>query len=371
MKIAFFNCNARSIPPRKSGGIEKVIYYLAKGAVERGHDVTVFSTKNSCIQGATLVASPTEGFEYEDIDDTLRNRRNALWTNKLGKKLVDRQEEFDIIHNHCLEAGLKTASLLGDRCISTIHEYLDAKASKRLKPYKDMNYISISISQRVFAPDLNYIANIYHGIDVDSYPVPTAPEGYLVFIGRISAQKRPDLAILAAAAAKKKLIIVGNYKDKNIEGDYYQNTFLPVFNANKKYVDWIGELDEDGVKKIVNKADALLLPVAFPEPFGLAAIEAMAAGCPVVAFRRGAYQETVIDGKTGFLVDDLEGMIDAIKKINTINRAYCRQHVKRNFSVQKMVDEYIKIYELIASRKTPKSSILDIPTELEKVIPAI
>jgi glycosyltransferase involved in cell wall biosynthesis len=215
-----------------------------------------------------------------------------------------------------------------------------------------MKFVSISQEQRRFLPSLNYVANIYHGIDVHNYGQPVKHRGYLAFVGRISSQKRPDLAIIAAAQSNHKLVILGKYKDESREKDYYENTFLPTLKKYRSYVDWVGEGDEKTVKDVLRHAKGTLLPVDFPEPFGLAAIESMASGCPVIAFGKGAYPETIVDGKTGFIVQNVEAMVEKIPLLDSIERKACKLHVVRNFSVERMVDDYIALYEQIAQSPT-------------------
>ena len=144
MKIAFFNCLMRSVPPRKSGGIEKVMDYLVRGALQKGHQVTLFSTQNSTIENVKLICAPTDGLEYEEISDNLKDHKNINLTNLLGSMLVDRKDEYDVIHNHCLETGLPTLAQLGDNAVSTIHEFLDQNAVQRLQPFKNKKYVTVS-----------------------------------------------------------------------------------------------------------------------------------------------------------------------------------------------------------------------------------
>lgn len=346
MKIALFNCHARSVPPKKSGGIEKMMNYLIEGLIERSHQVTVFTTGDSYRRtGLEVVSIHETELEAQPFSSLKKNKLNEKWTKELGQKLIERQFEFDIICNFCLGAGLPVMADIKNVSISRISEALTFEAINRLMPYKDSKYVSLSYSQRVPFPQLNYYANIYNGIAVDSYPMPRKPEDFFVFVGRISKEKSPHLAILAAKQCSKKLYILGKYKDEHIESDYYENTFIPLLKENRHLVEWIGEVDQATVNDYFNRALASLHPVTFREPFGSAVIESMAAGCPPIVFAKGAYIETVENGKSGFLVEDVEEMAVRMGQISTINRSYCREYAKKHFDVSLMVDNYLRTFE--------------------------
>lgn len=348
MKIALFNCHIRSIPPTKSGGIEKIINYLMQGFTSRGHQVTLFSVgkceKRKCLEKVSIY--PQE-IEKLNLEDEVKEEVNCKLTLQLAKELAIRRNEFDIISNHCLGAGLPALDLIKTRIVSTIHETLTKDAIKRITPFKKGNFISISYAQRKPFPDLNYVANIYNAIDVNSYPIPTKPEEYLVFVGRISWQKAPHLAILTAKKLGMKLFILGKYKDKHLESEYYHKYFLPTLLANKKNVEWLDEVDEKTVQKYFNKAIASLHPLAYSESFGLTLIEAMASGCPVIAFNQGSIPEIIENNKTGFIVEDVKEMIKAVSKIGIIDRNYCRSYTEKRFNIPRMIDEYLDIYNKI------------------------
>lgn len=353
MNIALVNCNVRSVPPTKSGGIEKVMNHLIDGYIRRGHNITLFGAGSSKIRpGLRLVEGAPQELESQPLTDKEKHKLNNLYTKRMGKKLIAMQHEFDIIHNHCLDSVLPILPHLTRPFISTVHEAINFDAIDRLEKYKYFNYVSVSYSQRRTFPELNFIANIYHGLDMKEYPHPTTPDEYILFVGRISQQKRPHLAIQAAKRLKKKLIILGKYKDEEIEHTYYTKTFLPLLNENKRLVEWIGECDQETVVKYMNKAYVTLFPISFREPFGLAAVEAMACGSPVIAFAHGAYNETIADGTTGYLVEDLEEMVAMIKQVDAIDRDACRQHVEKNFTVDRMVDQYLNTYNKVINPRT-------------------
>lgn len=355
MRIAFFNCLQRSIPPKKSGGIEKIIFYLAKGLSERGNQITLFSTADSNFsEKITLYSTFPHSIEDEDLSFQNKEVLNKRKTQELGKILLERQNEFDIIHNHCLEAALPVLRKIKITHLSTVHEEVNDSFLSRIWNMPDEILVTPSQSQKQKIKKRNNLFQIYHGIDLNNLPKPRDPLPFVIFVGRISPQKNPHLAILAARKIKKKLIILGKFKGKNGEKKYYLNTFLPVLKENIKWVEWLGEVKEKEVYQFLNQAEALLLPVNFEEPFGLAAIEAMAVGCPVIAFRRGAYPETIIDKKTGFLVNNLEEMVKAIPKTSNLNRFDCFNHIKENFSKEKMINQYEKLYLKLIEKNQKK-----------------
>lgn len=352
MKIALFNCHARSIPPKKSGGIEKNINTLIIGFLKRGHQVTVFTTGDSKKrQGLEIIWKYPHELEAMNIDSKEKDRLNTIWTRELGEMLVERQDEFDIICNFCLTPTLPIFPQIHVPFVSRIAEELNKKAVKRLLPYKNYNYISVSNTQRDGFPDLNYTATIYNSIDIKDYPKVRKPKNFLVFVGRISEQKRPDLAIEVAKRLKMKLVIIGKYKDEHVESNYYNNVFLPALRENADYVNWIGEVDMKTVIKYFSQAKASLFPISFKEPFGNATIESLAAGCPVIAFNHGAYTETVVHGKTGFLVNSLDEMVEAVKHIDQIDRHSCRAYVEKHFNADLMVENYLHAFRNVINDK--------------------
>jgi glycosyltransferase involved in cell wall biosynthesis len=356
MNIAFFNCQMRSVPPKKSGGIEKMMNYLIDELTDRGHHITLYAPADSPARHNLEIVSkyPTE-IEMLDIDSELKNEMNDQRTIELGEMLLERQHTYDIIINFCLESALPVIGKISAPLVSRISEELNEDAVERLHAYRKSNFISISMSQRETAPSLNYVANIYNAVDANAYAFTNTPQNFLVFAGRISQQKAPHLAIEAARKLGMKLYLLGRYKDEHIESEYYSNVFLPALNANKQYAEWVGEVDDKTLNWYFDHATASLFPVSFREPFGNAAVESMACGCPPITFNRGAYSETIVQGETGYVVNDVDEMVTAVKKIDLIDRNACRAHVQKNFSVKTMADNYLqtcyKVIENHAARE--------------------
>jgi glycosyltransferase involved in cell wall biosynthesis len=348
MKIAQFNCNERPVPANGAGGIEKIIYLLTKRLIELGHQVTVFSTGDSRLpDGAELVKVTDIATEYLPVSQEQKDRLNDKYTLQLIQVLASQQDKFDIVHNHCLGAGLPVLDMLKGPHLSTLHESFDENVVNRLLPYKSHPFVSISRSQQEFYPDLNYLANIYHSIDISEYLTPTAPQDFLLCVSRISSQKTPHHAIEIAAKLNKRLVLIGKYKDDEWERDYYYNTFLPVYEKYKNNVVWKETVPDEILKGLFNSALATLLTVSYRESFGIAAIESMASGCPVIAFAKGAYLENIVDKETGIVVDDSQEAIQRFDEVLKIDRQRCREHVAEGFSHIAMTDQYVKIYSQI------------------------
>jgi glycosyltransferase involved in cell wall biosynthesis len=267
------------------------------------------------------------------------------------EELLKREKKFDIIHNHSgwllfpFVRYFKKAKL-----ITTLHGRLNTKQSQLiLNHFKKLNYISISYSQRRYLPSLNYVANVYNGIEVNNFEFDAKPKDYLIFLGRISPEKGVEKAIKIAKLAKKKLKIAA--KIDPVDQEYWKKKIKP--KIDKKQIIYIGEVGHRRKVQLLKNALALINPISWPEPFGLVMIEAMACGTPVIAPQRASVPEIVVNKKTGFIVNPKNLIISsvrAIKKIDQIDRSQCRKHVEKNFTVEKMVNGYEKAYQKILIR---------------------
>jgi len=203
-----------------------------------------------------------------------------------------------------------------------------------------------------FALGVNYIGNVYNGFNMEHYPISLQPEAYLLWVGRISMEKGPHYAIAAAQNFGLQLIMAG--KLDTVDVPYYKNYVRPHLSEQIK---WIGEIDELQRNQLMSKALAFLHPVTWPEPFGLTIIEAMACGCPVIAFNRGSIPELIIDGKTGFVVNDVDEMVDSLSNLDKIKREDCRDHALQNFTAEKMADGYENFYYEILDKVNKKKQL--------------
>jgi glycosyltransferase involved in cell wall biosynthesis len=320
-------------PPRHYGPWESVASLLTEGLVARGHEVTLFATADSQTSGKLRAVCP-RGYEED------RALIPKVWECLHISELFEHAGAYDIIHNHFDYLPLTYTGLTTIPVVTTIHGF----SSPGILPvYKKYNrrafYVSISDADR--SPDLDYIKTIHHGIDIRQFDFQPAPDDTLLFFGRIHHDKGARQAIEIAGACHKKLILAGIIQDQA----YYDRYVAPhLGNGRVIYAGSVGPAERN---RLLGKACALLHPIQFDEPFGLSVIEAMACGTPVIAFDRGSMPELIENSKSGFLVGSLEEAVETVGRIKEIDRAYCRCHVKRHFTVDRMIDEYIQVYEMI------------------------
>ena len=343
-----------SIPPKTFGGIEKIVHLLSEELIKQGHRVTLFAAGNSKtsaqLNSIWPISMNQEAQKIKDKQERERFLSRSVLDYFNIAQALSRADEFDIIHSHIGELSLFFAPLLKKPILVTQHNpFFDKKQIYRYQALKALNqyqrYVSISFSQRKKAKSfINFEANIYNGIEVEKFKFNDNPKDYLFWIGRISQIKGLKEAIITAKKAKCKLLFAGPIDNKKL--------FNQITKNKSRFVEYLGELNFKEKVKIFGQAKALLYPLQWEEPFGLVMIEAMACGTPVIAFKRGAVKEVVADGKTGFVVPpfnekgqaNIKGLIEAIKNIDQIDRKKCRQYVEEKFSVQKMAQDYQKLY---------------------------
>ncbi len=333
MHIAMLSPIAWRTPPRHYGPWENVASLLTEGLVARGHDVTLYATADSQTSG-TLHAICPQGYEED------RSMIPKVWECLHISELFEHADAYDIIHNHFDFLPLTYSGLTTTPIVTTIHGF----SSPGILPvYKKYNgnafYVSISDADR--SPDLDYIKTIHHGIDIKQFDFQPVPDDYLLFFGRIHHDKGARQAVEIARACHKKLILAGIVQDQA----YYDQYVAPHIDNNK--VIYTGSVGPAERSRLLGKACALLHPIHFDEPFGLSVIESMACGTPVIAFDRGSMPELIENGKSGFLVDNGDEAIETVARIKEIDRAYCRRQVERHFTVDRMISEYLQVYEMI------------------------
>jgi glycosyltransferase involved in cell wall biosynthesis len=335
MRIAQVAPLYESVPPRAYGGTERVVSYLTDELVRRGHDVTLFASGDSRTE-ATLVAGCPSGLRLDGRGVDPIALHLAM--------LVDvyrRAAEFDVIHCHTDYLGLPLARGVRTPTLLTLHGRLDlTEAHPIYRAYPEVGLVSISDAQRAPLADLRWRATVHHGLPPDLYRFHEGPGRYLVFVGRISPEKRPDSAIRIARAAGVPLRIAA--KVDPADRDYYEAVVRPLLDD--PLIEFIGEVDDRHKEELFGNALALLFPIDWPEPFGLVMIEALACGTPVIARRRGSVPEIVVDGVTGFVRETEEEMADAVRRLSAISRRDCRAHFERRFTAARMADDYLWLY---------------------------
>lgn len=347
MRIALVCSLIEPVPPILYGGTERVVSVLTEELVRRGHDVTLFASGDSQTS-AKLVACAPRGLRLDPaVKDTV-----APTLFELGE-VYRRASEFDVIHNHVDYLAFPFSRLSSVPTITTAHGRLDLAEVRRLYDmFREHRLVSISNDQASHLPHANWIANIYNGIDVQNLKFRSKPGDYLVFLGRISPEKRPDRAIEIARDVGMRIVIAA--KVDSVDRDYFDAAIKPLVDGSR-LVEFIGEVDEAGKAELLGGAYAYLFPIDWPEPFGLTMIEAMATGTPVIASRNGSVPEVVVDGVTGFVCDSFRGMAEAVERAGELDRAKCREHVEQNFSPATMASSYEAVYRSVVESNDPRA----------------
>ncbi len=362
MRIAQIAPVWERVPPRKYGGTEVVVSLLTEELVRRGHDVTLFATGDS-ITKARLKACYRKSPE-----------RDHLVQNNLVPELIHTgnafkyAEQFDIIHNHCGRIGILLGSLINKPVLDTLHGRFSEDNIPFYEAYKDaVFYNSISFGQRRTGHDLNYVGNVYNAINTESYQFSRKKEDYFVHISRISQDKGTDIAVDVARKAGVKLIVAGKV-DPGKDTLYYKEKIAPKVDGRQ--IIYRGEIPEEEKRALFRGARGFIFPLQWAEPFGLVMVEAMACGTPVIAFPCGSVPEIVENGKTGFVVNSFEQMVEAVNNIKYIDPFDCRKRAVERFSINKMVDEYERLYEKIIQLKADKQ-VAKIKVHKAQVIPSL
>jgi glycosyltransferase involved in cell wall biosynthesis len=326
------------VPPVAYGGTELVVSLLTEELVRRGHAVTLFASGDSLTNARLIAGSPRflRGSGHNSGIYTMLNVVSCL----------EQAGDFDIIHNHTCFEGMATAGLVSTPVLTTLHGGLQGDWLRLFESYKGW-YNTISRSAKGLLPAKGRFAGvIYNSIDQETYPFNSGPrEDYLLFLSRISREKGAHLAIEVARRVGRRLILAGNVD--SVDAAYFEKEILPAIDGN--LVVYVGEADYDMKRRLFASASCLLAPITWDEPFGLFMVEAMACGTPVIALRKGAAPELVIHGETGFVVDDIEGMAQAVGLLDAIDPVACRQEVEERYSVGRMTDDYLAAYSRIAS----------------------
>jgi glycosyltransferase involved in cell wall biosynthesis len=255
--------------------------------------------------------------------------------------------EFDIVHNHAgppFDIVMGICSLIDTPMLTTLHNQPSEDTAFIWHNY-DRWYNAISRSQLAglaALPKAHCAGYVYNGIDVDSFPFRPEKADYVLFIGRLSEIKAPHLAVEAARKADIPIVIAGKMSTVD-EREYYESVLNPLIDGHN--VIFAGEADAVTKRELYAGAMASLAPLQWEEPFGLILVESLACGTPVIAFPRGAAPELISDGATGFLVEDVDAMAEALKRIPSIDPRACRAHVEAHFSPTALADAYLSVYE--------------------------
>src|SRR5258708_34852972 len=336
MKVAILSSIVWSTPTKKYGAWEQVVSTIAEGLIKRGIDVTLFAAGDSVTKGKLESVCK---LPYEE-DKTLDPK---VWECLHISHLMERANQFDIIHNNFDFLPLTYSRLIDTPMITTIHGFSSPQIIPVYKKYnRSVAFVSISNADR--HPELDYLRTIYHGVDPVIFPFKDKKEDYLLYFGRIHPDKGAHAAIEIARLSGYPLKIAGPIQEEV----YFNSQIKPrVDNENVIYLGNVGPALRN---ELLGGAKALLHPIFFEEPLGLSVVEAMMCGTPGIAFARGSMPELVVDGSTGYLVNDIAAAAEAVKKLNHIDHHACRERACRNFSMERMIDEYIDAYQVVLRR---------------------
>ena len=329
-RIAILSPIAWRTPPRQYGAWETVASNIAEGLVARGWDVTLFATGDSLTSGRLSSVVET-GYE----EDSTLDAKVAEYLHI--SEVFERADEFDVIHSHYDFMALTYSRLINTPMLTTIHGFSSPQIMRIYRKYRDGNFVSISDSDR--APELNYRATVYNGIDLSLYPLRDSRGDALIFLGRIHRDKGVHLAIEVAQKSGLQLLIAGIVQDES----YFRKHVEPHIDGES--IQFLGSVGVPGKNRLFARAKALLHLNTIPERFGLVLAEANAAGVPVIAMDRGSCREVIVDGVTGFLVSDVPQAIKSLERIGNIQPVACREHVAEHFSIERMVDGYESVYQ--------------------------
>ena len=344
MKIAQIAPLAESVPPRLYGGTERVVSYLTEELVRLGHDVTLFASGDSQTSARLVACAPHALRLDANVVDPLPHQLLMM------ERVRSRVHEFDVLHFHVDHVHLPLFRPHARKCITTLHGRLDLPDIAPLyREFDEMPMVSISNAQRTPLPFARWVGTVYHGLPEPVCPFNPAPRGqYLAFLGRLSPEKGIERAIEIARRTGRRLRIAA--KIDRGEEDYYRSRVAPLLSD--PLIEFIGEVGEADKPGFLGNAAALLFPIDWPEPFGLAMIEAMSCGTPVIAWPNGAVPEIVEHGVTGLVVRSIEEAVRAVNDLPRLDRGEVRLRFEERFSASRMARDYLAIYRSLA-RKLP------------------
>jgi glycosyltransferase involved in cell wall biosynthesis len=335
LRIAQISPLTEAVPPKLYGGTERVISWLTEELVAQGHDVTLFASGDSLTAAKLEPMWPTA----LRLDGSVRDP-NALHMTMV-ERVCRRAREFDLLHFHLDYYPFSVMSRQSTPFVTTLHGRLDLPEHQPVfSTFASIPVVSISNAQRRPAPNAHWIGTVHHGLPENLLrPEPTKPS-YLAFLGRISPEKRVDRAIHIAERCGLTLRIAA--KVDAVDQDYFDEEVRPLLA--KPHVDYVGEITDAQKSEFLSSAIALVVPIDWPEPFGLVMIEAMACGTPVIAFNRGAVTEVIEDGVTGFVVEDETSAVGAVRQLSRLSRDIVRRRFEERFTARRMAAEYLQLY---------------------------
>jgi glycosyltransferase involved in cell wall biosynthesis len=338
LKIGLMAPPWAAVPPPSYGGTEAVVAELAVGLTAAGHDVILYAPGDSTapvplVRATASAAWDRIGHGEVELPHVMRGYETLAGC--------------DIIHDHTLLGPAWALASGYDRVVTTCHGPLDGQLRAIYARYaKQMSVVAISRDQARRAPEITVDRVIHHGLDPTAYPVGNGDGDYLLFLGRMTADKGVRQAVLAARLAGRRLLVAAKAREDG-EQAYFREQIKPLLDDD---VEFIGEVGGEDKLALLGSASALLNPIQWPEPFGLVMIEAMACGTPVIACPNGAAPEIVEDGVTGYLCDGTNQLVRAIRDADNLSRQACREAVIERFSTARMVSDHLALYHDLVMR---------------------
>jgi glycosyltransferase involved in cell wall biosynthesis len=363
MKILLISLLKRRLGPEITASRPHIIYEIASGLVKKGHDVSILGTADSVVEGAKIIPIIPKAF----ID--LPPQENPFYAEtaylvQLARKVQEIAPEFNIIHNHTYPEfiNLLIAGQIKTPMVTTVHAQATKEFDDTLSLFPDTNLVSLSKAHQRLFSKTKFIRIVYNGVDTSQYAFSDKDRKYLLWLGRLSKARNQDgsfmdpkgirWAIELARQTGENLLLSGNIEDM----DFYDKDIKPFLSDKIK---WIGPISREQaltraeIISLMQGAKAFLMTINWEEPFGLVMTESMSCGTPVIGFNRGSVSEIIVEGKTGFIVDPnegVEGLKKAVLRLSEINHQDCRDHVVNNFSLEKMVENYEKLYQEIINK---------------------
>lgn len=331
LRIAMLSPISWRTPPRHYGPWESVVSVLTEQLVQMGLNVTLFATGDSQTSGKLVAVCPHPYSEEPSVNPKVAECLHI-------SEVLERSADFDLIHNHFDFLPLTYSGLIETPMLTTIHGFSSPSIVPVYKKYNNRSHY-VAISEANKSPELDYLATIYHGIDITKFSFSKDAGEYLLFFGRIHREKGVHEAIQVAQRVGMKLVIAGIIQDQA----YFEELVEPYIDGTA--VQYLGAVGPGQRPQVLGQALALLHLIGFDEPFGLSVVESMACGTPVIAFGRGSMPEIIRHGETGYIVADIDQAVDAVAAVHSINRSACRDDIERRFSDSRMAQDYVRAYQ--------------------------
>ncbi len=358
MRIAMLAPISWPLPPTGYGPWEQVAHNLTEGLVKLGHDVTLFAAGGS-VSSASLVETTPYALETWPEEDKNRSRgfdpASGLLEGPPDARAMEQSHiatcmeragggEFDVVHSHLHVHALVFSRLIPCPLVSTLHGAAWVRAVHPVfKAYRDLPFVSLSDAERQLLPELNYVATVHNGIRIEDFEFEPEKDDYLLFAGRLAPEKGPAEAVQVAKRTGRRLLIAGMIEPQHEE--YFNAKVKPHIDGRQ--IEYLGLLSQRDLAPIYRKAAGVLFLISWCEPFGLVATEAQASGTPLIATRFGALPEIIVEGKTGFVVDSIDGAVDAVAKLDRITPEDCRENAQVRFSDASMAKGYEQVYQAL------------------------